>query len=286
MAKLAPEQRRFIGLVVAFTMICGGILGGLWWMSLEDETKKPLTPTAELSDNDQQQIRSVVDQFITSAGRFGVREDTALKPETLFAARAAVMSNSRISPDYWDARPAVYANVKSLIASASPLSYPEAVYSTWDETMERERMASFRSTASEINVPTRSSMMNYQNNTVPTVNVTLTLSSAVRQHLQSIDDSSWDGTFEVSESSMSETVTISMVQAAGEWKIYDIQMTHPYLLVTWGDPSQVNSGYYSMFSSAKNVGSIRAELPNAPTTAPTAPTSGTERGADAATPAG
>lgn len=263
---MPPEQKRMYIIAAVFTLICAAIVAGLLWFLREDdesEQRTPTTPTSPVSAEDQAQIGKVVEGFVANAGRWGLK-DEVFTPENAISVFSAVSSNSRLAVNYWDSRSAVYPNVaEGYLANPSPLRHSTDQYVYWDEQLEKSLLASFRATTANVSVPSTQTMISYQSTVVPQVDVPFTLVSELTRRTQTVNDSSWDGTFEIQKGTFREDMVASVVKVDGEWKMYSLRGPRPYLLTTWGDPDQVDESYFEALNNTPQPSeTLKAELPN------------------------
>lgn len=192
----------------------------------------------DLSDEDKQAITTMLTNFITQAGNFGVDGDK-LTPATIRNVRYLVKSRTKGYENYMRTRTDAYKSVRASIWEGSPIYYKADDVAHWNKEsyLLDERLPTFQIEGTpKVYVEPKGEYYIGGNDTTyrkATAQVDFTSKETVR--VQEADGVGSDGGFAVLTKEHVATLTIEVIESNGKWYAYNQSGNKQYLLATWAN---------------------------------------------------
>jgi len=238
-------------------LICAAI-----FIFIPKDSDETIDSTVEVTESERLAAENVAEEFIKSAGNFGVITDS-IDGDSILDVSYLLVEGYASSNDYIKSRADSYLETRdNYIHKDSPLRYDTRVVSSWLNTFEIDRLATIEANVNEVNAHENGKFLNINENDVKAIEVDVVFDSKEIVRDMTANDATWDGSYSILEKDyINTTATITTaIDDEGEWKVYSVRnLDNEYLLSTWKNP---NSEYNeSRESGFKNVGKLERTEP-------------------------
>jgi hypothetical protein len=240
-AENKPVTRRqaiLIGAGIVATVTGGTYLAVARPWETSTTTKETPVLSYDLSDEDKQAITTMLTNFITQAGNFGV-DGSKLTPATIRNVRYLVKSRTKGYENYMRTRTDAYKSVRASIWEGSPIYYKADDVAHWNKEsyLLDERLPTFQIEGTpKVYVEPKGEYYIGGNDTTyrkAAAQVDFTSKETVR--VQEADGVGSDGGFTVLTKEHVATLTIEIIESNGKWYAYNQSGNKQYLLATWAN---------------------------------------------------
>lgn len=240
-AENKPVTRRqaiLIGAGIVATVTGGTYLAVARPWETPATTKETPVLSYDLSDEDKQAITTMLTNFVTQAGNFGVDGDK-LTPATIRNVRYLVKSRTKGYENYMRTRTDAYKSVRASIWEGSPIYYKADDVAHWNKEsyLLDERLPTFQIEGiPKVYVEPKGEYYIGGNDTTyrkAIAQVDFTSKETVR--VQEADGVGSDGGFAVLTKEHVATLTIEVIESNGKWYAYNQSGNKQYLLATWAN---------------------------------------------------
>ena len=253
-------RNRLIYLIVGVLSVAvATVLLAVWWTTPNEEPTTPeITSQVEIDNQDQVLLSSRAKELLSIAGNFGVRPNT-LTGDNIMNAQYLIASNPNQAKDFFVSRESAYAALKPHVFAGSPLSYDDRAVSQWTNQNELQNLTGYTVDSVSATTKKTGSYVNIGDKQHTAATVTVNFTSVATQRIQTINDSAWDGTFNVMEKTFANnTANLTFAKDGnGQWKLYSItDLKNQFLLATWYTPN--SDAYANTQFDFKLIDTIKA----------------------------
>lgn len=232
-------NRRLITLIVAVFGVVAIICAGLFLLNPKD-TGDSVDSIVEVTESEKLSAENVAEEFIKSAGNFGVITN-AIDGDSILDVSYLLIDEYSKSSDYLLSRADSYIATKDqYIHSSSPLQYDTREVTSWLNPFEIDRLATIEAKVSEADSHENGKYLNINEVNVKAIEVDVTFDSKETVRDMTANDSTWDGSYSILEKehpNTTATITVAL-DSDEEWRIYSVRnLDKEFLLSTWKNPS-------------------------------------------------
>lgn len=195
-----------------------------------------LPETVDISSKDQKEIEEVVQNFMKDNSTWGVVEDKLVSKDISFQ-KTMIMKNRPESYEMFLGKTDTYLVTRAkYISKHSALWYEDSVTREWSDSFERDSLVNYTNNSSAVSIPEKGSVVKIGGKNYPVVSTKASFSVTEKRRLQMVNDSSWDGSFEVQQKVFSGKADVNVVKEKDGWKVYSMSnVSHPFVFSTWDD---------------------------------------------------
>lgn len=222
----------------------------------DDTVKSDITLTAE----DKAETSALAKDVIKSFGTFGFITDQ-ITGDNIMDVSYLVSQDPSNAENFFTSREDAYNLTKEkFIAAGSPMDYDSRKVTDWTNDFEINSLASFSVESVEATTQNKGSTVSSEDGTSRTIAiVNVTFTSREIQRNQTVNDSTWDGTWDVSQKDFNDKAVLNFVQTENGWQLYSMTgPTNAFLLSSWETPEA--SLYANTQFDFQKVGTLKTNI--------------------------
>lgn len=254
------QQARLRNLALMFVIVVSVIAGVFVYFSNQKPADDSVKTDVQISDADQTNMKSSAEDALGRLGTFGVKGDK-VTGDNASEVRYVITQSPGDANDFFLSRKKAYESVVPLLSKDSAVTIGVKDVESWTNSWEIDNLASFEISNVTVNVPKTGKYLDDLNGDsdsraiIVSAEVTFTTTETIRR--ATVDDSSWDGTYDVMEKVYpNNKANVVFIQEDNSWKIYDLNgIDKKFLLANYRTPS--SDDYADLNFDFKKIGTIK-----------------------------
>lgn len=266
------ERRRLIQLGAFFVVVILAVIAVVAFLVPKDAPEDAAPPARKVASSidipaaDQRQVELLSTSLVSSLGKFGIKSDQ-VNAENIYKARYFINQNPYNALNYFLPRSVAYNSVRGNLVGGSPMDYEPNDVSGWSNDMETNGMLSFVPSNVVVNAESTGDYVNTNAGRDLAATVHVTFTSTETQRRATKDDSSWDGSFAVSQKTFPVSADFIFAKVEDTWMLYDMKnVTNPFTLASWNDSN--STAYADSQFGFTNVDTLKPKTAPAPQPSP------------------
>lgn len=231
----------------------------VFWLNTdnEPETEDTIVPKEPISEVQQLEIETIVESFINGVGSFGFKTEN-INSSNILDVNYIVSTDPLNSGSFFVPRAEAYRSVRDFVHPSGPLYYSANMTGSWSNEFDTRYTSTFEIASVDMEVAPEAGYLNIDRENMLATNVEVVFSSVETVRSKTADDSTWDGTFDVSRKTYNDSMRVTVVFDNG-WKIYSISdLDNAFLLASWRSPNV--SAYAEAHSGFEKFDTIKADV--------------------------
>lgn len=263
MTEEVKGENKRLGLLIGVSIfIVALVTAGIVYLitKSDDNNTDEIKSDVAISVIDQSETSSLVESFLDGVGNFGFKED-GLNPSNIMDVGYIVSTNPANAKSFFVSRADAYATVRDYVYPNSALFFNSNVTGSWSNTFDTQYISTFELSSITTETSSNGAYLTVDGTERLTAYTDVTFTSVETVRLKTADDSSWDGSFDVSKKTFADnTMRVTLIKDGNdEWKIYAISnLQNEFLLATWRSPDA--SAFANLQRDFEKTGTIRSDI--------------------------
>ena len=263
MTEEVKGENKRLGLLIGISMLIVVLItAGIVYLitKSDDNNTDEIKSDVEISVIDQSATSSLVESFLDGVGNFGFKED-GLNSSNIMDVDYVVSTNPANAKSFFVSRADAYATVRDYVYPNSSLFFNSNVTGSWSNDFDTQYISTFELSSVSVETLSTGAYLNVDGADRLTAYTDVIFTSVETVRLKTADDSSWDGSFDVSKKTFTDnTMRVTLIKDGNdEWKIYAISdLQNEFLLSTWRSPS--SSTFADLQRDFEKIGTIRSDI--------------------------